>query len=337
MNAVKPVKSPIWERTKNEKKKGRRIKFFIGVVLTIIIINFAFKLPGLYTEVNTPFPELERDTDKITKLDTSFRTNILLISHEKDRVIDLTVVSYEPVDKRLSAILFNLSDYKNIRRLTNEAFRNGGEAALQRHLMVSLGIPIDRYLAFEDPGLKFTRNVIDKSVREIKSNILFFRILSIKRSFNSILKTNFSSGELIRLGWTLRSAKFEEKDSVPLTDQNIKDLRVESVSDLTSNLFIDRKILDEGASVTIINASSTPGLGSTLAIFITNLGGTVVTVESAESTQEKSTLEAKNKRGEILTRLKSIITLEEKKVGDKFSGDLRIVIGEDGAEELTLP
>ena len=178
MNAVKPKKLPIWERIKKEKKKSRRIKFFIGVILTIIIVNFAFKLPGIYTEFNTPFPQLENDAEKITKFDTTFRTNILLISHDKDRVVDLAIISYEPVDRRLTAILFNLSEYKNIRLISNKEFRNGGEGALQNHLMVSLGIPIDRYLSFEDPDLKFTKIIIEESVKEIKSNFVFFKLSS---------------------------------------------------------------------------------------------------------------------------------------------------------------
>lgn len=337
MNAVKPAKLPIWERTKNEKKKNRRIKFFIGVVLTIIIVNFAFKLPGIYTEFNTPFPQLENGAEKITKLDTTFRTNILLISHEKDRVVDLAIVSYEPVDRRLTAVLFSLSEYKNIRRISNKEFRNGGEDALQNHLMVALGIPIDRYLAFEDPDLKFTGNILEESLKKIKSSTVFFKVFSIKKDLNNSLKTNFSTGELLKFGWILRSAKFDEKDSVALIEENMKDLRGEKVSNLINNLFFDRKILEEGASITIINATDTPGVGSALASFVVNFGGTVVSVETAQKTEEKSTLEIKHEKNEITKRLKSIITLKGKKSERDFSGDLKITIGSDEAKELTLP
>lgn len=337
MNALKPAKLPIWERTKNEKKKSRRIKFFIFVVLTIIIVNFAFKIPGIYTEFNTPFPQLENDAEKITKLDTTFRTNVLLISYEKKRVVDLAIVSYEPVDRRLTAVLFNLSEYKKVRYMSNKEFRNGGEGALQNHLMVALGIPIDRYLAFEDPDLKFTRNILEESVKRIKSSAVFFKIFSIKKNLNNNLKTNFSTSELLKFGWILRSAKFDEKDSIALIEENITDLSDENVSNLINNLFFDRKILDEGASITIINATNIPGVGSALASFVVNLGGTVVSVEAAEEVEEKSTLEVKNKKGEITKRLESIITLKEKKIEVDFSGDLKITIGSDEAKELTLP
>lgn len=339
MNVVKPTKLPIWERTKKEKRRERLIKFIVGAILLVIIVNLVIKLPGIYRELNTPFPRLQGDIDRKEELDTSFRTNILLISHEDKRVVDLAIVSYEPVDKRLTALLFNLPEFKNMRLTINKAFRNSGEAGLQNLLSVSLAVPIDRYLAFEDPDLTFMAEDLENAAKEIKSAGAIFQAFSAKRNLNNILRTNFTTSELLKIGWMLRDTRYEEKDNFQLSEKDVKDLRTEEIGSLINNLLFDRKILDEGASMSIVNSSESAGVGSVLASYIRNLGGSVIDVESGDEIESDSSIVVKNEKSEITKRLKSIIGFKKKKATEKeeFSGDLLFIIGKDAADELTFP
>jgi hypothetical protein len=139
--------------------------------------------------------------------------------------------------------------------------------------------------------------------------------------------------------WALRGAEYEEKDNFSLTSKDMKNLQTGNISDIAKNIFFDRKILDEAASITVVNSSQVSGVGSTLASYIANLGATVIDVETGEHIEEGGLLVVRNKKSDITKRLKSLIGFREKEASEQedFSGDLLILIGEDAARELTLP
>ena len=103
-------------------------------------------------------------------------------------------------------------------------------------------------------------------------------------------------GEIFSTALKLRGANLEEKDIYSLSEISSDDLQSEAVEDFVSSLFFDKKILDEGAAVTIRNSSGEPGLGNKLAAYLNNLGASVVLIESGEERIGETTFYVKNSK-----------------------------------------
>lgn len=337
---MKPArKLPIWEQTKKEKRKSRLTRLVFLLIFFVILINLAIRLPALYRELSHPFERFPGEREKLVDLDTAFRTNLLFASYKKDgRIVDLAIASYEPVDKRLTALFFSLPENAQLRVAASAAFEKEGVVGLQRFVSTQIAVPLDRYLAFESSNLTFTTENMLLSYKEIKSAGLFFKALSFKRSLNKTLKTNLTSPEILNLIWRIRGAKFEEKDMLYLNKIGSGDLASKETTGELSNLFVDRKISDEGAAVTVRNSSGKAGLGTVLANYLGNLGVTIVAVETGEESSQKNFLIEKNSKPQLEKRLASIISFEKKKAEkEDFSGNVLIIVGEEATGMLTLP
>jgi len=282
MTNFKPAKLPIWEKTKQEKRKKKIITYVVLIVVLIMAVNIGIKLPGIYKDLNTPFQNMQKDKTYLESLNTEYRTNILLVSFKAKILTDLAVVSYEPGDKKLSALFFNLPKYKNLGVLLNRSFRSSGVEGVEKRIELELGLPIDRYLAIDGGEAEFNYDTTAKVINEIKSVGVFWDVLTIKGKLNSFVRSNLSTGEMFRIGFIIRGAEYREADNHKLAEKDIKSLRDSAATELISTRFFDRKILQEGAAVTIRNGSGEAGVGVNLANFIAGLGATIVTIESSE-------------------------------------------------------
>jgi len=332
-------KLPIWEKAKKEKRKNRIIRIAFLLIVLIILVNVAIRVPTIYHVLSHPFERLPNDKEKLADLDTSFRTNLLLASYEKERGLgDLAIASYEPADRRLTVLFFDLSENRKLQMMANHVFEKEGVVGLQRFISMQTAVPVDRYLAFESSDLTFTTESMLNSYKEIKSANFFLKVLSFKRSLNKTLKTNLTSAEILNLIWRIRGAKFEEKDQLYLNKIGSGDLASRETTEELSNLFVDRKISDEGAAVTVRNSSGKAGLGTVLARYLGNLGVTIVAVETGEESSQKNFLLEKNSKPQLEKRLASIISFNKKKAEkEDFSGDILIIVGEEAIRMLTLP
>jgi len=328
----------MWEKSKREKRKSRLIRLIILSVVAIVLISLANKLPVIYREFNNPFPRFAEENKKTQSLNTSFRTNYLLLSYEANRLVDAAVASLEPLDKKVSLLLFDLPNNKNIRLSTNKVFREGGIEGLDQHVSVSLGIILDRYVAFENDAVRFTSPNIQDTHEQFKSTSVFLRAFSIRRNLDDNLKTNFSTAELFSLFWKIRSSELDEKNIILVTDINVKDLADEKLSELVNNFFFDRDILEEAATVSIRNSSGVVGVGSALASILANLGAVVVEVDTGEDISEESLLIIRNKKPKIEERISNLLKFDKKGGNeDDFAGDILINLGKNATDELTLP
>lgn len=338
MNAIKPARTPIWERRRKEKRRNRLIRLVILVLITLVLVNLILKLPGIYRNLNSPFPRFPNDERQVSELDTSFRTNYLLISYKENWLQDAAIASYEPVDKRLTLLLLELPKNKKFRLATNKSFKGGGINVLSQQISNQLGVVLDRYLAFENAGLNFNTQGSLDSYKQLKSAGFFFRILSVKNDMNKALKTNLATGELINMFWKVRGAKFEEKDAASLATLGASNLQSEETGEVIKNLFFDRDIIDEGASISIRNSSGVLGLGSTLASYLENLGASVVVVETGKEVSQENFLIVRNKKPRVEKRIGAAFSSKKEAAGEEeFSGDILIILGEKAAGELTLP
>jgi hypothetical protein len=338
MKAVKPAQVPIWERRRRKKKKTRIIRLIFVVIIGLIVVNLAFKLPGLYRDFNQPFPRFPDEDEKTHDLDNSFRTNYLLVSYKGNWLQDVAIASYEPEDRRLSLLLLDLPENKELRLAANKSFRSGRVSKLSQQISVEMGIILDRYLAFEIKNMYFGTGNAAKTHMKLRSVGIFFKIIPLKRDLNKYLKTNFTTPELISFLWNVRGSKFEEKDVTSLGGLGLTDPQTEEGSEELSNLFFDRSIINEGASISIRNSSGIAGLGNSLAFYLENLGASVVVVEVGEEISQENLFITRNRKKYVEKRLSSFISFKKSKVDEEeFSGDILVVIGESVAGELTLP
>ncbi|OGY22043.1 MAG: hypothetical protein A2113_02405 [Candidatus Woykebacteria bacterium GWA1_44_8] len=339
---VHPARRPlVWGKIKKEKQKGRFLKAGFFVLLLIVGANLFIRGPAVLKELNRPFDKLPDDKTRTVELDLSFRTNLLLFTYSEHwGLTDIAIASYEPDDGRFSVLLFNLELEKNklLRRKAQKIFREKGVGGLQRFVGSSLGVTIDRYGAFAGEDLNFTPQQFLQIKRELERPTVFFKIFSTKQKLNNLVKINAATTDLWKLFWKTRSAKFEENDIIFLKVTGEESLQSEETTYQVSGLFLDRKIFDEGAALTIRNSSGKAGAGAVLERYLTNLGATVVAVESSEEIESRTLLVVRSSKPKVQGRLSSIISFDKKKVKEEvFSGDMLIILGEDALGELTLP
>jgi hypothetical protein len=329
---------PVWKRVKNEKRKGRLLKLFFILVFVLIVGNFLFRLPTILKFFNQPFEAYAGEKIGTTGLDTSFRTNVLLISHDSTNLVDAAVASYEPVDQRLTIITLDLKNNQLLKAKLETLFRTGGVADLQKFVSGFLAVPIDRYMVFQSGDLTFSYDNVSKFKKQMESPLFIFETPFLYGD----LKKNLKADLTLKDSWVIvqktKSAKFESKDEVFLSNLTSLDPQNEQVSFLVGNLFLDKAILDEAPSITVQNSSGEAGLASVLANYLSRLGASVVSKESGDETQEENVLIIKNSKPKTEKRLEAIIDFQKKGAKkEDFPGDMLIILGKKASKELTLP
>lgn len=332
MNPNKRI--PVWERVKRKKRRDRLIRLILIVLLLFAAVNLAIRVPALIKDFNQPFERLPGDKGFTRKLDLSFRSNFLLTSfNEKNKLSDLAVVSYEPVDEKITILHLDFENNFALQRAARGILKDNGIKGLTKYVSIGLAIPIDRYFSVNNSMIT-NQNLLNVK-REIESLSAFLKTFSIKGTLEKNgFKTNASMKEIVDLFWKIRSSSFDENDLTSL--EKIKSLSSNEALSLTENLFLDRKILDEAASVAVLNSSGEIGLEGVLVNYLTNIGVSVVEIGSSDEVVEKSFLVKNKERPAIEERLKTIFGFKEEKDGIEFSGDVLIVIGKDSVGDLTL-
>lgn len=176
-----------------------------------------------------------------------------------------------------------------------------------------LEIPIDGFIAFDSLDLNK------------KTDSLF---LDAAFKFNK-LKTNLTIIDLARL---IMFAK-----TIPESSVNVR--IAGNTDELEPDKFVGRLVTDafiekDNQTIKIINGTGVSGLGSRLAKLITNMGGNVIIVATADSPIKKSFISYIDKKTYTVERLAKVLGYDAiKEVNDAIS-DITIVIGEDKANSL---
>src|SRR3990167_3143115 len=328
-----PARPPSWKSKKARDKKNSLLRWVFLIITALILINLATKVPKIVKFFTEPFDSLPKNGNENTVLDTTYRTNFLFLSYLSGQIVfDAALVSYEPKDKNIIFIDFDLPNNQDIRKKTNSAFRGGGAGEVHKYFSLGLFVPIDRYISVEK--VDFSEEYLKNVKKSLQIPVVFSKIFSIDEIFGSGLKSNMSSREFVDWIFKLRDSNSENFVYIKIP---AKSLPNNDVSTLLQNQLIDNRILEEGATVTIRNASAKLGLASILATYVTNLGASVVAVEDASEPVEKSSVIIKNEKNSLTSRIETVFHYE-KKAREKvdFSGDILILVGKDAIDELTL-
>lgn len=147
---------------------------------------------------------------------------------------------------------------------------------------------------------------------------------------NSILKykslqTNLTVIDLLKL--------FLFTSSIPESSVDTKsisgDLEGAELDKIVGRLVNDELIEKDNQTIQIINGTDVGGLGNRLARLLTNMGGDVIIVATAQSPKKNSTIAYIDKKTYTVERLSKVLGYEVIASAENVIADITITIGED--------
>lgn len=332
-----------WKKyqSKNKTRKRTRLALiFLGLILLLIILG---NLVKFYQTLFSPW-KLSSQTNRNYIWEGEFNLNLVLISSS------ISVFTYNPQDKKIVILEIPSETYVEVpggfgkwqlRAVYGLGQQEGrGGILLKNTLSNFLGLPFDGFLELRGP------------VREKKAS----EILNILRSNHlgsfellKYLQTDLTLFELLRFKLALAQVRFDKIESRNLLDTRVLDkskladgteIFLTDPVKLDSILleFIDPKLVSEGKSIAIFNATSHPQLAQKAARIITNLGGNVIITGNYSRNLKKTVLFGEQSK--TLKKLLQVFVLDcpNKKNCDKIDSEkedqssraqINLFLGED--------
>ncbi len=197
-----------------------------------------------------------------------------------------------------------------------------GESIDKNFSTKDITIPVDEYLVIDkdsmpsgDSGKKHIEKLLQSMLfqkREKGENLTPIDIIRLLYFTKTVDVNNVVFGKII----------VSSKDA--LSSKN---------KDAISGFFVDRAIVEENMSITIINGTGKSGYGATIADEIAQMGGNVVVVSTADETIAHSAIEAHS--GNAYTVKKLHLLTDFPVVVKKRNGisDITILLGKDSLQE----
>lgn len=242
------------------------------------------------------------------RFDGEHNFNVLLL--HKDNRFD--VVSFSPNTKTASILKVQVKNKEK-------------EMVKKLNISRLLQIPID--------GVVDSTNV--KQIVSFNENIDSSLGMILLNSRN--LKTNLTFIDFFRL-WILSK-------NIPSHEVKIKEITVSLplnkeeeilIDKICSQIFIDNIMVEEKVSIQIINGTGVLGLGNRLAKFITNMGGNVVLVSTADEIIDNSEIDYFDEKTYSYKKLKQVLNFKENKMEKEGIADLIIIIGKNSLADLNF-
>lgn len=267
----------------------------------------------------------------------NYRLNILV---KQDS--DLSLMTVEPKEPLLNVLKIPLNLYLEVpygygnyqaQALTKLEAMEKKPNLVIKTIQENLAIYLDGQIEF-DLG-----NLSDKRETEKKLFGLIF-----KRG-----KTNFSSWDILRLWWKIRSLKENEykyldlkkmvltttqklpdKSEIYLLDQATFDMKIQKI-------FIDPAVRLENLTVEILNGTDHPGLAEKAARILTNASISVVSTGNSETKTAKTYFETEKKlsRSRTAAIIEKVLNCARREKTEDRRADVTIIIGEDYFQFLT--
>ncbi|MCL5438742.1 MAG: LytR C-terminal domain-containing protein [Patescibacteria group bacterium] len=182
-----------------------------------------------------------------------------------------------------------------------------------------LGIPIDGEIKLSSDK-DFSEIRENKDVEKALNNYFF--------KFNKI-ETNLTVLDIGKL-WIFTKkvspVSINFKEVVVSKSDASKEFAIDK---LMSDLFNDKSISDEKVSIQIINSTGVSGLGNRLARLVTNIGGNIVAVNTADDVSSISEISYSGDRSYTVKRLAKILGYKDTKKENGGISDIVIRIGKD--------
>jgi len=174
-------------------------------------------------------------------------------------------------------------------------------------------IPIDSYVYIKDYEPKNTKSAFTNMLSGLKNS-----------------NTDLTVIDLLRLSYFVNSISNEN-----IIEENLSIKDNFELTRVSSEYFVDPRLLEEGISIQITNSSDLGGFGKKLGEYITNLGGNVVLVNSSQKKESKTKLYY-NEKSYTSSKVSNILNIPSEKKNLTTISDVIIIIGEDADEVLNL-
>ena len=176
-----------------------------------------------------------------------------------------------------------------------------------------LQIPIDATLSANQ---NITKNTLPSDLTRILFNL-------------KDANTNLTVVDLLRLIFFTRTVPPNS-----INEKTMESMQKSEIQGIASSKFIDPQIVEDKQSIEVINSTDVPGLGNRLANLITNMGGNVILVSTADSAMQNSEIKYFRDKTYTVSKLSSVLGFATKKISQKSIADVIIVIGKDSRENL---
>ncbi len=254
----------------------------------------------------------------------------LLVGSFVSKIVTVAKQSLFDGEHRFTVLLQNNTlvsfapDLKSISLLEVE----GINIADSQKISVILGVPVDGFVTFSS------------LIREDKSRVSNQYILSLLKQGvlqQGISQTNLTLFDFLRLWFFTKS--------IPNYEVTYATYRIasptEALSDLVldklvSSLFVDDALSSEKVSINIVNASGVTGLGNRIARILTNSGGNVIAVSTANDIIPKSEVRFIEKDSYTLERIVKLLSCKVSPVENNAISDIVVTIGKYRAAQFSL-
>lgn len=183
---------------------------------------------------------------------------------------------------------------------------------------------INRFLAIVIDGeVKSLLNIKDFKVPDL----MFQLILNYKS-----IRTDLTIVDILRL--------YLFSKTLPINyiyDKKISISQDSSTLDkIIPQLFSDETIEKENLSIKIVNGTDVAGLGNRLGRLISNMGGNVVIIASADRTENSSQISYFGKKTYTVEKISKILGFKLNRLDKKAIADIVIMIGEDSLAKINF-
>ena len=320
-----------WKTARNKSKKQKKTKLAILTLTLILLILVIGNLVKVGKGLSSPLtPDSNRKT---YTWDSTFNLNLVLLTKP------LSVITYKPTEGAIKILeipdetyLEAPGGYGSWR--AGAIYKLGGASLLKESFASFLGLPIDGFLGFKQA----------KSPEDLIGDLK--NPLSVLKNLYN-LQTDLSPIELARLSWGLRGVRFDKVDTFNLeslgllTSSTLSDGTPALIGDpakidaLTLKNFTDPKIVEEGATIAVFNATGVPGQAAFAAQVISHIGGNVVIQTGSEKAEFKTAVLGTSTHPFTTKRLKQIFAascIEDcgilTSAGDFSRAQINVVLGQ---------
>lgn len=226
-----------------------------------------------------------------------------------------TVMFSETPNKNASTLISFSPDTKTIAVLKIV----GIEKTDYQKLSVILGLPVDGFVEFSSLQSQHILPLLKKGI--------------LKQDINSTNLTNFDFARLwfFTISVPVYQITSREYRLLPPTEA----LSDTSLDKIIATLFTDSSIMEEKVSIHIINASGVMGLGNRFARILTNSGGNVIAVSTANSILPRSEVGFAGKETYTLSRIARLLGYRAIPLKKQALSDIVVTLGKDKAAQFT--
>ncbi len=326
---------------KRNKQTKRLFKLLLIIISGLFVFTFLVKLPSIINVFAKPFPKVQNNLVNQNNINFNFRTNILLITHYSNQLLEISLGSLDPTDKKVHILSLdpNQNIYGEKKDTTLKelfALKVNDSTYLEKltaKLIETLGFPIDGYILLDQKNSWQKKDQLERVADEVFSFGFFLNFFNIKSHLDSNLRTNLSVGDFNTLISRVKSLRPERFTILELRGGNDTQgyLQHNSLNKYFGLILTDSRIISEELTVTVVNASRVEGAGTIMKNMLNNIGLRVVEVRTG-NVLEKSELVSKRKTS-LDQRLSNMFKNGIKdRIDRKINVDTEVYIGNDIAK-----